>query len=131
MGSIAFSRAVQGGYVRDLNHADNPLGASDVMAARGQLNFAFTPRTSLLISGDASRQTGTPLTYAKVLSVKPGFQIDNPPDLLEVRTSTPAWRRSWQTGAMVRLTSALTPSTTLTSLSGTARSTTTSWLTRM
>ena len=29
-------------------------------------------------------QDPTPLTYAKVLAVKPGFQVDNPADLHEV-----------------------------------------------
>mgnify|MGYP003693932707 CR=1 FL=1 len=34
-----------------------------------------------LISADVTNQDPTPLTYAKVLAVKPGFQVDNPADL--------------------------------------------------
>ena len=117
MGSLAFLRGVQDGYVHDLNHPDNPLGGDDVTAARGQLAVAFGPRTDLLVSTDVNLQKGTPLTFAKVLAVKPGFQVDNPPDFLDVRTSTPAWGRNMQYGATARVTSALTPSTTLVSLS--------------
>jgi iron complex outermembrane receptor protein len=117
MGSVAFLRGVQDGYVRDLNHPDHPLGGDDVTAARGQLDVAFDPRTDLLLSADVNLQRGTPLTFAKVLAVKPGFQVDNPPDPLEVRTSTPAWGRNLQYGATARLASALTPATTLVSLS--------------
>ena len=36
----------------------------------------------LLISADVSNQRGTPLTYNKVLAVKPGFEVSNPADLL-------------------------------------------------
>ena len=47
---------------------------------------------------------------------KPGFQFDNPPDLHDVRASTKAWNRTLHYGASARLTTALTPSTSLVSL---------------
>src|SRR5678815_2034820 len=52
----------------------------------------------------------------KVLAVKPGFQVNNPPDLHEVRASAVASNRTLQKGASARLTAALSPSTTLVSL---------------
>ena len=116
MGRIAFMRSVGNGYVRDLEHPDHPLGGDDVIAARGQLRVVFDRRTSLLFLSDVSDQRGAPLTFNKVLAVKPGFQIDNPADLHEVRTSVPASQRQLQYGATVRLTTALTPSTTVTSV---------------
>ncbi len=65
---------------------------------------------------DVDAQDGTPLTFNKVLVAKPGFQFDNPPDLHDVRASALAWNRTLQYGASARLTTALTPSTTLVSL---------------
>jgi len=115
-GSIAFTRAVREGYVRDLEHPNHPLGGDDITAARGQLRLAFGDHTALLLSGDVDSQDGTPLTFNKVLVVKPGFQIDNPPDFHDVRTSALAWNRTQHSGASARLTTALTPSTTLVSL---------------
>ena len=64
----------------------------------------------------STHQDGTPLTFNKVLAAKPGFQFDNPPDLHDVRASALAWNRTLQYGASARLTTALTPSTTLVSL---------------
>lgn len=116
MGSIAFTRGVRDGYVHNLEHPDHPLGGDDVTAARGQLRVVFDDRTNLLLSSDVDSQDGTPLTFNKVLAVKPGFHIDNPPDLREVRASTRGWNRTLQSGASARLTTAFTPSTTLTSL---------------
>ena len=55
--------------------------------ARGQLRVVFDRRTDLLLSSDVDYQNGTPLTFNKVLVVKPGFHIDNPPDLHDVRAS--------------------------------------------
>ena len=52
MGSVAFARGVQDGYVRDLEHPDHPLGGDDVTAARGQLRVVFDRRTNLLLSSD-------------------------------------------------------------------------------
>ena len=116
MGSVAFARGVRDGYVRDLEHPDHPLGGDDVTAARGQLRVVFDRRTSLLLSSDVDHQGGTPLTFNKVLAVKPGFQFDNPPDFHDVRASALAWNRTLHYGASARLTTALTPSTTLVSL---------------
>jgi iron complex outermembrane recepter protein len=116
MGSIAFTRSVREGYVRNLEHPDHPLGGDDIAAARGQLRVVFDDRTSLLLSSDVDLQDGTPLTFNKVLAVKPGFHVDNPPDLREVRASTRGWNRTLQSGASARLTTSLAPSTTLVSL---------------
>jgi iron complex outermembrane receptor protein len=116
MGSVAFARGVRDGYVRDLEHPDHPLGGDDVTAARGQLRMVFDRRTSLLLSSDVDHQGGTPLTFSKVIAAKPGFTFDNPSDLHDVRASARAWNRTLQYGASARLTLALTPSTTLTSL---------------
>ena len=116
MGSVAFARGVRDGYVRDLEHPDLPLGGDDITAARGQLRMVFNPRTDLLLSSDVDHQGGTPLTFSKVIAAKPGFTFDNPPDLHDVRTSVLASNRTLQYGASARLTTALTPSTTLVSL---------------
>ena len=117
MGSVAFARGVRDGYVHDVDHPDHPLGGDDVMAARGQMRVVLARGTDVLVSSDVSNQRGVPLTYNKVLQVKPGFAVDNPPDLREVRTSTQASARVLQHGASVKLTAALTPATTLVSLS--------------
>ena len=80
MGSAAISRAVRTGLVRDLNHPDHPLGGEDLIGARGQLRVVFNRRTELLVAGDMSDSDPVSLDYSKVLAVKPGFQMDNPPD---------------------------------------------------
>jgi iron complex outermembrane receptor protein len=116
MGAVAFARGVRDGYVRDLDHLGHPLGGDDVTAARGQLRVVFDRRTDLLLSSDIDYQGGTPLTFSKVIAAKPGFTFDNPPDLHEVRASALAWNRTLHHGASARLTAALTPSTTLVSL---------------
>ena len=56
------------------------------------------------------------MNYPKVLAVKPGFQVDNPPDPHEVRASTVGTSTNRQGGAALRFTTHLTPATTLTSL---------------
>jgi iron complex outermembrane receptor protein len=116
MGALAFARGVRDGYVRDLEHPDHPLGGDDVSAVRGQLRVLFDRRTNLLLASDVDHQAGIPLTFSKVLAVKPGFQIDNPPDLHDVRASALAWNRTTNYGASARVTTALTPATTLVSL---------------
>ena len=73
---------------RDLDHPDHPLGGDDLLAARAQLRFILGARTDVLLSGDAADQDGPLLTFNKALAVKPGFTIDNPADLHEVRTSS-------------------------------------------
>ena len=116
MGSLAFTRGVREGYVRDLEHPGHPLGGDDVTAARGQLRVVFERRTDLLLSGDVDGQDGTPLSFNKVLAAKPGFTFDNPPDLHDVRSSAFPYNRTLQSGASARLTTAFTPSTKLVSL---------------
>lgn len=116
MGSLAFTRGIRDGYVRDLEHPDHPLGGDDLTAARGQVRVVFDPRTNLLVSSDVTHQEAPLLAFNKVLAVKPGFQIDNPADPLEVRTSVAGWNHTLQYGAAARLTRALTPATTLDSL---------------
>ena len=116
MGSVAFTRGVRDGYVRDVEHPDHPLGGDDVTAARGQLRVMVDRRTNLLLSTDIDDQRGTPLTFNKVLAVKPGFQVDRPPDFHDVRASARASGHARQYGASARLTTALTPSITLISL---------------
>jgi iron complex outermembrane receptor protein len=116
MGSFAIARGIQDGFVRDLEHPDHPLGGDDATAARGQLRVVFDRRTNLLLSSDVDHQTGVPLTYNKVLVAKPGFQFDNPPDFHDVRSSLLASTDTLHYGASARLTLALTPATTLVSL---------------
>jgi len=116
MGSIALVRGTRHGYVRDLEHPDHPLGGDDLTAARGQLRWVIGRGTDVLVSSDVSDQDGIPLTYNKVLQVKPGFQVDNPSDLREVRSSILASASVLQYGASARLTTTLNPSTKLVSL---------------
>jgi len=116
MGSIGLARGVRNGYVRDLQHPDHPLGGDDVAAAHGQLHVVFDRRSDLLLSSDADRQAGTPLTFSKVIAAKPGFTFDNPAGFRDVRASDLATNRTAQRGASARLTTTLTPSTTLVSL---------------
>ena len=116
MASAAVLRGVADGFVRDLDHPGHPLGGEDVMAARAKVVVALGRRTDLLVSADVTNQDPTPLTYAKVLAVKPGFQVDNPADLHEVHASTLAEGHDNQYGTAALLTTRLTPATTLTSL---------------
>jgi iron complex outermembrane receptor protein len=116
MGSVAFLRGVRDGFVHDLDHPGRPLGGEDVTALTGKLRVIFSPRNELLFSSDLTYQNPTPLGYAKVLAVKPGFAVNNPAGSHEVRTSVAATSEKWQGGAAVRLTSQLTPATRLTSL---------------
>ena len=116
MGSAAFARGVRDGYVRDLDHPDDPLGGDDLTAARGQLQLVLGRDAAVLVSSDLSDQRGIPLTFNKVLEAKPGFRVDNPPDLHQVRTSNSASGRVRLQGTSARLTATLTPSTTLVAL---------------
>ena len=115
MGSAAILRGVRDGFVRDLNHPDHSLGGEDVTAVRSKVLVVFNGRSNLLVAGDMTHQDPIPLTYAKVLVVKPGFQVDNPADLHEVRASTLAEGRILQYGGTARFTAILPASTTLTS----------------
>src|SRR6185503_11142753 len=115
-GSAAFLRGVENGFVRDLEHPGQPLGGVDVLAARTKLQYVWSPRVDLLLSGDVTHQDPAPLTYAKVLAVKPGFVVDNPQDLHEVRASILQESRNLQYGTAVRLAVQLSPRVLLTSL---------------
>jgi iron complex outermembrane recepter protein len=115
-GSAALLRGVEDGFVRDLEHPGHPLGGVDVLAARAKLQYVWSPRVDLLLSGDVTHQDPTPLTYAKVLAVKPGFVVDNPQDLHEVRASIPQESRNLQYGTAVRLAVQLSQQVLLTNL---------------
>jgi iron complex outermembrane receptor protein len=115
-GSAALLRGVEDGFVRDLEHPGHPLGGVDVLAARAKLQYVWSPRVDLLLSGDVTHQDPTPLTYAKVLAVKPGFVVDNPQDLHEVRASILQESHNLQYGTAVRLAVQLSPQVLLTSL---------------
>ena len=117
LASGAFLRGGRRGFVHDVDHPEHPLGGEDVVALRGQVLIVGGPRLGLLVSGDWMQQNPVPLTYAKVLAVKPGFQVDNPPGLHQVRTSTLATSQIMQHGGSARVTWSVTPATTLTSLS--------------
>jgi iron complex outermembrane receptor protein len=117
MASAAFLRGIREGFVDDLSHPNNPLGGEDVTAARGQVRAILTPRMELLVAADITHQDAVPLTWAKVLVVKPGYQVDNPLGLHQVRTSTKAEGRNLQVGASARLTANLATGARLTSLS--------------
>ncbi len=116
LGSVAVLRGVRAGAVRDLNHPDHPLGGEDVTAVQSKLRVLLNGRSELLVSGDTADEDPTPLVYAKVLAVKPGFNVDNPVGLHDVRASTLAESRRLQHGAAARLTVPLSADTTLTSL---------------
>ena len=118
MGSVAFARGIRDGFVRDLEHPDDPLGGDDDTAARGQLRVVFDRRATLLLSSDVDDQNGIPLTYNKVLVAKPGYQFDNPPDFHDVRSSLLSWGDTLHYGASARLTMDLRPGTTLVGLTG-------------
>ncbi len=117
MGSIALQRNISSGYVTDLDHPDHPLGGDDLTGARGQLRAVFSARSELQLSADVTHSDAPPLYYAKVLAIKPGFQIDNPTGSHNVRASFQAEGRIVQAGASARFTLDITPSLRLTSLS--------------
>ena len=116
MGSATLLRGVRDGFVRDLDHPQDPLGGEDVTAALGRLRVILNRRSELVFSADTTRQDPTPIGYPKVLAVKPGFQVDNPADLHEVHTSVPAVSERIQNGGSMRLTAEIAPATTVTSL---------------
>jgi len=118
MGSLAVVRGVRDGYVRDLNHPDHRLGGDDLTAARGQLRVVLSPRSDVVLSTDFSEQDGPILSNHKILSIKPGFAVDNPAEPRDVRLSTINSSSVRQSGAMARVTSQLTPSTVLLSITG-------------
>jgi iron complex outermembrane receptor protein len=116
MGSVAFLRGTSRGFVRDENHPDHPLGGEDQTTVRGKLLVVLNNRSDLLVSADAAHADPAPLTYAKVLAVKPGFRIDNPGDPHTVRASFPATSRNVQAGTSARVSVRLPRQVTFTSL---------------
>ena len=118
MGSLALARGARDGYVRDLDHPDERLGGDDLTSVRGQLRLVLNPRSDLLLSTDASDQAGRILSNHKILSIKPGFAVDNPGDPREVRLSTVSSSDVRHSGAMARATWQLTASTVLVSTTG-------------
>jgi len=118
MGSLAFVRGVRDGYVRDLNHPDQPLGGDDLTSGRGQLRVVLGSRSEVRLSTDVSGQTGRILSNHKILRLKPGFAVDNPSDPRDVRLSTVNSSSVRHAGAMARVTSRVTPSITLVSITG-------------
>lgn len=116
MAGASAVREVSDGSVRDLTHPDRPLGTTDLAAARGTVRVLVSGRSELLVRGDYTHAHLTPLYYAKVLVAKPGFTIDNPADLHEVRTSAAARGRQVHRGASAQFIWRPTPTTVVTSL---------------
>jgi iron complex outermembrane receptor protein len=116
MASVSALRGVSDGFIEDLDHPAKPLGGTDVTATRGTLRFFFGGRSELRITGDFTHRDPTPLFYPKVLAVKPGFTVDNPPDLHQVRTSTPSESRNVHYGGSAEFMWKPAPSTVLRSL---------------
>jgi iron complex outermembrane recepter protein len=110
-------RASSEGYVQDLDHPNNPLGGTDVGAARAVVRVLFSDAAELRVRGDYAAGDPTPLFYAKVLAFKPGFAADSPSDLHQVRTSEPARGDYVHKGASAQFIWRPTPATVLTSLS--------------
>ena len=116
MASVSVLRGVSDGFVEDLDHPAKPLGGTDVTATRGTLRVLFNDRSELRVTGDFTHRDPTPLFYPKVLAVKPGFTVDNPSDLHQVRTSTPSESRNVHYGASAQFIWRPAPSTVLRSL---------------
>jgi iron complex outermembrane recepter protein len=116
MASGSVLRGVSDGFVRDLDHPATPLGGTDVTAARGTLRVLFNEQSELRVTADFTHRDPVPLFYSKVLAVKPGFTVDNPKDLYDVRTSTPAESRNKHYGVSGQLIWRPSPGTVVTSL---------------
>ena len=121
MASASVVRAASEGYVQDLNHPNNPLGETDVGAARAAVRVLFSDAAELRVRGDYTEGDPTPLFYAKVLAFKPGFAADSPSDLHQVRASEPARGHYVHKGASAQFIWRPTPTTVLTSLSAVRR----------
>jgi iron complex outermembrane recepter protein len=116
MASLSALRGVSDGFIEDLDHPAKPLGGTDVTATRGTLRFLFGGRSELRITGDFTHRDPTPAVYPKVLAVKPGFTVDNPPDLHQVRTSTTSESRNVHYGGSAQFIWKPASSTVLRSL---------------
>ena len=115
MGSLAFARDVQRGYVQDLDHPDHPLGGDDVTAARGQLRMVFDRRTNCSCRAMSTCRPGLRWASTRPWSRSRVFRSTTR-RIHDVRASVEASGRTRQSGASARLTAALTPSTTFVSL---------------
>jgi len=102
--------------VNDLAHPDHSLGGEDTWAGRAQLRVVLGRHGELMLSGDRSRFGGIPLTYAKPITARPGFDFDRPVSLWTVRTSHLAAGANIQQGGSAKLTLRVNDRTTLTSL---------------
>jgi iron complex outermembrane receptor protein len=116
LGSAAVMRGTRHGFVRSLDYPDNLLGGDDATAGRAKLHFVLDRRGSLFLEGDITHQDAAPLGYPKVLAVKPGFSVDNPPGSRDVRTSNPAEGRNLQYGGAARFVYQFAHNVLLTSL---------------
>ena len=116
MGNFAVIRDTRDGFVKDVDHPDNPLGGVDNWAGRGQVRVVLGPRNELLLSADYGRFDGVPLREAKPILARPGFSFDNPDSLWAVRASDLASGQNTQKGASAKLTVHLNSTTTLNSL---------------
>ena len=115
-GGLLHSRAASATATYVISNIRAIGSAVMTLQRQGQLRLIFDRRTNLLVSSDVDYQGGDPLTYNKVLAVKPGYQIDVPSDFHEVRSSVLAWNKTMHYGSSARLTMSLTPATTLVSL---------------
>jgi iron complex outermembrane receptor protein len=102
MGSLALSRDLRDGAVRDLDHPGRELGGRDSFAARGKLRAILTPNAEILFSADASARDQRPLSYNKVLAATPAFRVDDPAGFWDVRTSSETRGRLREGGASLR-----------------------------
>ena len=116
MGSFAFIRGSRRGFVNNLAHPDDSLGSEDTWAGRAQLRVVLGTHGEILLSGDVGRFAGIPLTYAKPIATKPGFDFDHPPSLWAVRTSHLAAGANMQRGVSTKLILRVNDTTTLTNL---------------
>jgi iron complex outermembrane receptor protein len=116
LASAAFLRRTRDGFVNDVDHPERPLGSEDTTSLSSKVHVLFNRQVNLMVAGDVTHKDPTPLTYAKVLEVKPGFQVDNPAGFYNVRTSSPAANRTLQFGGTARFTAQLPFAATLTSV---------------
>ena len=83
--------------------------------ARETARRAQSAQRAARLGGHDAQRSEAALLF-KILVVKPGFQVDNPTELHDVRASFPAVGETLQSGASARLTVDLTPSIRATSL---------------
>ena len=116
MAGASAVRAVSDGSVQDLTH---PIARwAQPTSRRLERRCACCSATAASCSsGRLHAWASNASVLAKVLVAKPGFTIDNPPDLHEVRTSAAARGRQVHHGASAQFIWRPTPTTVVTSLS--------------